>query len=91
MSKNQNKTIKEEIEEIADTYEKRSRIQTYYLLMGVIRKTLQRFIEKTIGEMYRNAVLSDKYPDLAKESKIKFETKQEIEKKMKQWLKDNLN
>jgi len=55
-----------------------------------LSQTLQRFIGETIGKMYRNAVLSDKYPDLAKESKIKFETKQEIEEKMKQWLKENL-
>jgi len=56
----------------------------------IIKYELQRFIEETVGKMYRNAVLSDKYPDLAKESKIKFEAKQEIEKKMKQWLKENL-
>ena len=57
------------------------------LCYDVCKETLQRFIEETIGKMYRNVVLSDKYPDLAKESKIKFEARQEIEEKMKQWLK----
>jgi len=95
MTKRQKKTIREEIGEELSKFVKDLRCggvptKLEDWMVEVFSKILQRFIEETIGKMYRNVVLSDKYPDLAKESRIKFEARQEIEEKMKQWLKENL-
>jgi len=89
MPKKQKKTI-EEMEHIEAQEHFIDCPECQKIFRKEIRQILQRFIEETVGKMYRNLVLYDEYPEIAEDNKRKFEIKQEIEKKMKQWLKETL-